>query len=254
VTDAAPGPGVLVLGGYSEIGLAISAKLATPTSTTVLAGRDRSRLGVAAAALRQQGAGRIETLDFDATDTASHHAVVAAAAGLAGRLDIVVVAFGLLDEDPMAGPEGDARSVAVAATNYVGAVSVGLAAAHHLRDQGHGTIVFLSSVAGERVRRDNLVYGSSKAGLDGFAQGLGDALSATGARVLVVRPGWVRGRMTAGRRPAPMATTPEAVATATVAALRAGREVVWVPGALRWVFAGFRHLPRGVWRRLPAPR
>ena len=117
--------------------------------------------------------------------------------------------------------------------------------------QGHGRLVVLSSVAGERVRKANFVYGSSKAGLDGFAQGLGDALAGTGASVLVVRPGFVHSAMTAGLKPAPFATTPAAVADATVAALAKGRRTVWVPGILRFVFSAFRHLPGPIWRRLP---
>jgi decaprenylphospho-beta-D-erythro-pentofuranosid-2-ulose 2-reductase len=101
------------------------------------------------------------------------------------------------------------------------------------------------------VRAANFVYGATKAGLDGFAQGLGDALAPSGARVLVVRPGFVHTRMTAGMRPAPFATTPDAVARDVVAGLRAGRSVVWSPGILRWVFVVLRHLPRAVFRRLP---
>jgi decaprenylphospho-beta-D-erythro-pentofuranosid-2-ulose 2-reductase len=120
-----------------------------------------------------------------------------------------------------------------------------------MRRQGHGTLVVLSSVAAERTRRANFVYGSTKAGLDGFAQGLGDALAGSGAHVLVVRPGFVPTRMTAGRPPAPLATTPEAVAAATVAGIAAGKDVVWVPPVLRYVFALFRHLPRRLWRKLP---
>ena len=136
-------------------------------------------------------------------------------------------------------------------TIYVGAVSAGLAVARALKAQGHGTLIVLSSVAGERVRRANFIYGSSKAALDGFAQGLGDALAGSGARVLIVRPGFVRTKMTEGLPSAPMSTTAEAVAAATVKALAAGREVIWVPAQLRLVFAVFRHLPRAVWRRLP---
>ena len=109
----------------------------------------------------------------------------------------------------------------------------------------------LSSVAGERVRKANFVYGSSKAGLDGFAQGLGDALVGSGASVLVVRPGFVFTRMTEGMKAAPLATTADAVAAATVKALHSGRRTVWVPGTLRPVFSAFRHLPGPVWRRLP---
>jgi decaprenylphospho-beta-D-erythro-pentofuranosid-2-ulose 2-reductase len=108
----------------------------------------------------------------------------------------------------------------------------------------------LSSVAGERARRSNFVYGSSKAGLDVFAQGLGDSLQGSGVHVVIVRPGFVRTKMTAGLPDAPMATTPEAVADAVVKALRTGREIVWVPGQMRVVMSGLRHLPRPVFRRL----
>jgi len=244
---------VLVLGGTSEIGLAIAAELAGPrAATVVLAGRDPDALDTAACALRQGTSAKVETLPFDAGDTASHDGVVAEAARLAGGdLDVVVVAFGLLGNQAEDEAGGDG-AVRVATTNYVGAVSAGLAVARRLKEQGHGTLVALSSVAGERVRRANFIYGSSKAGMDGFFQGLGDALAGTGARVLIVRPGFVRTRMTAGMADAPMATTAEAVAAATVKGLQTGREVVWVPGALRAVFAVFRHLPRFAWRRIPA--
>ena len=123
--------------------------------------------------------------------------------------------------------------------------------ARSLQSQGHGSLVVMSSVAGERARRANFIYGSSKAGLDAFAQGLGDALHGTGVHVMVVRPGFVRTRMTAGLPEAPLATTPEAVATAVELGLRRRTETVWVPGTLRVVMAALRHLPRGVFRRLP---
>lgn len=262
---------MLVLGGASEIGVAIAEALARRHHpVVVLAGRHADRLESAAAAVRAAGATRVDTLAFDAEETAGHEAVVAGAEALGGPLDVVVLAFGVLGDgrpeaalrapagaEPTraaptrAAPDGAGDALRVARTNYVGAVSVGLAVARALRRQGHGTLVVLSSVAGERVRSDNLVYGSSKAGLDGFAQGLGDALAGSGANVLIVRPGFVLGRMTAGRRPTPMATTPQAVAEATASALARRKDVVWVPPALRVVFAVARHLPRSVWRRLP---
>ena len=242
---------VLVLGGASEIGVAVASALAAPRhASVVLAGRHPDSLREAAAEVVAAGAGRVETLPFDALDATSHDAVIDAAAGLVGDLDVVVVAFGVLGDQARDQAGGDG-AVVVAATNYVGGVSAGLAAARRLRAQGHGTIVFLSSVAGERVRKANFVYGSSKAGVDGFALGLGDSLVGTGVRVLVVRPGFVLGRMTAGRRAAPLATTPAAVGAAVADAVARGRELVWVPGSLRWVFAGLRHLPRPLWRRLP---
>jgi short-subunit dehydrogenase len=102
-----------------------------------------------------------------------------------------------------------------------------------------------------RVRRANYVYGSAKAGLDGFASGLADALHGSGVRLLLVRPGFVVGRMTAGMSPAPFSSTPDQVAEAVADALQHDRDVVWVPRTLRPVFAVLRLLPRAVWRRMP---
>jgi len=120
-----------------------------------------------------------------------------------------------------------------------------------IRSQGHGVIVALSSVAGERPRRSNFVYGSTKAGMDAFYTGLGEALRDFGGRALVVRPGFVRSKMTEGLDAAPLATTPEEVAEAVVAAVRDGKQQIWVPGTMRAVMSGLRHLPRPVFRRLP---
>ena len=108
-----------------------------------------------------------------------------------------------------------------------------------------------SSVAGVRVRRANYVYGSAKAGLDGFCSGLADALHGSGVRLLLVRPGFVIGRMTEGMTPAPFSSTPEQVAAATARALAKGRRAVWVPWILQPVFMGMRLLPQFVWRRMP---
>jgi decaprenylphospho-beta-D-erythro-pentofuranosid-2-ulose 2-reductase len=247
---------VLLLGGTSDIGLAIARRLAGPRqAAVVLAGRDPAALAAAASTLRAGppgSIGEVSTLAFDALDTASHDGVIVAAAQLLGDIDVVILAFGLLGDQSLDETEGGAAdAVRLAQVNYVGAISAGLAAARRLRVQGHGALVVLSSVAGERVRKANFIYGSSKAGLDGFAQGLGDSLQGSGARVLIVRPGFVTTKMTAGVKPAPLSTTAEKVADATDRALRQGREVVWVPGPFRWVMMVMRHLPRPVFRRLP---
>ncbi len=242
---------VLILGGYSEIGLAVATRLAEPRhATVVLAGRDPDKLTEAAGVVRHAGAGRVETLPFDAGDTAGHDAFVTSVTDLVGDVDVAVIAFGLLGDQDSDAAGGDG-AVRVLQANYVGAVSVALPLARLLRRQGHGTLIILSSVAGERVRKANYIYGSTKAALDSFAQGLGDSLAGSGAGVLIVRPGFVTGRMTEGMKPAPFPTTPDAVADAAVAALAAGRQLVYVPGLLRLIFAVFRHLPRPLWRRLP---
>ena len=238
-------PRVLLLGGTSEIGLAILAALGLPANAEViLAGRDEQRLAAAGKELPVQ----VRTVPYDALETGSHQAFVD---GLfaGGHLDLVVSAAGVLV--PQADLERDVRRAAeMIETNFTGHVSTLLAVAARMRAQGRGTIVVLSSVAAVRPRKANPVYGSAKAGLDAFARGLADLLHGTGVRVLLVRPGFVTGRMTAGMPPAPLATTPEAVGKATAAALRRGQATVWVPPSLAGLALTLKLVPRPLWRRI----
>ena len=240
---------MLVLGGASEIGVATTVRLARgPLRKVILAGRPSRSLDEAVARVRAAGVEDVSTLPFDARDTASHGEAVEKAFA-EGDIDVVLLAFGVLGDQEEAERE-PARAVDVVETNFVGGVSVGLHVAKQLRAQGHGALVVLSSVAGERARRANFVYGASKAGLDAFSQGLGDALHDSGARVLVVRPGFVRTRMTAGRQEAPFAATADEVGAAIALGLTGGAHTIWVPSRLRLVMAIARHLPRPVFRRL----
>jgi decaprenylphospho-beta-D-erythro-pentofuranosid-2-ulose 2-reductase len=241
---------VLVLGGTSDIGVAIVRALTSPSLRhVVLACRTPAKAEPIELALRRDGV-TISVDTFDAANTGSHQAYIADVVSRVGDLDVVIMAFGVLGEQSEFDADPQA-AVAAAHINYTGSVSAGLVVANQLRAQGHGQLVFLSSVAGERVRKANFVYGSTKAGLDGFAQGLGDSLEGSGASVLVVRPGFVHSAMTQGMKAAPFATTPEKVAAVTVAGLRSGRRTVWAPGILRFVFSALRHVPGPIWRRLP---
>jgi decaprenylphospho-beta-D-erythro-pentofuranosid-2-ulose 2-reductase len=241
---------VVVLGGGSDIGSSTARLLAARGSTIVLAARRPDELIDEAAALRGAGARAVEVVAFDALDTEAHPAFVRELFDRFGDLDLVLLAFGVLG-DQEAAEKDSAAALEVARTNYLGAVSVLIPLAEGLREQGHGTIAVLSSVAAERGRRSNFVYGSAKAGLDVFCQGLADRLHGEGVHVLVVRPGFVASKMTAHLDSAPLSTTPEAVAKATLDGLDRGADVVWVPGPLRWVMTVLRHLPRSVFRRLP---
>ncbi|WP_406320863.1 decaprenylphospho-beta-D-erythro-pentofuranosid-2-ulose 2-reductase [Streptomyces sp. NBC_00519] len=239
---------LLVLGGTSEIALATARRLiARRTRTVWLAGRPSAALEQAAEQLRGHGAD-VHTVAFDALDPDAHETALGKVF-TEGDVDMVLLAFGILGDQARDERE-PAAAVRVAQTNYTGAVSAALVSARALQTQGHGSLVVLSSVAGERARRSDFIYGSSKAGLDAFAQGLGDALHGTGAHVMVVRPGFVRSKMTAGLPRAPFATTPEAVATAVELGLRRRSETVWVPGVLRVVMSALRHVPQDVFRRL----
>jgi decaprenylphospho-beta-D-erythro-pentofuranosid-2-ulose 2-reductase len=241
---------VLVLGGSSEIALAtVHALPRRRLSRVVLAARPSSARDTAVSTLTTEGITGVTAIDFDARNTATHSALINEIFD-AGDIDIVLLAFGVLGDQEAA--EADpALAVEIATTNYTGAVSVGLHVARRLRMQGHGSLVVYSSVAGDRARRSNFIYGSTKAGLDAFAQGLGDALHGTGANVLVVRPGMVRTKMSAGMPEAPMTTDASVVADIVVKSLRKGKETVYAPGPLRFVMAGLKSMPRSVFRKLP---
>jgi decaprenylphospho-beta-D-erythro-pentofuranosid-2-ulose 2-reductase len=241
---------ILLLGGTSDIGLAIVRELLSPTTRTViLACRDVDKGQQAAAGLRHFGLA-VDVVHFDGAATATHASIVGDAANRHGDIDVAVVAFAVLGEGAVTSTD-ELAAAELADVNFTGTVTATIAVANRMRAQGHGAIVLLSSVAGERVRRANPVYGGAKAGIDGFAQGLGDGLAADGVHMLVVRPGFVHSAMTAGMKPAPFATTPEKVASATARGLRSSRRTVWVPGILRFVFIALRHTPGPVWRRLP---
>jgi len=236
---------VLLFGGASEIGQQILAALRLPPDAeVVLAGRDEQRMAAAAAPLSC----RIRTVHYDAAALDTHQAVLDKAFAF-GTVDLVISAAGILagqdvlDDDPL-------QAGLLVETNFTGHVTTLLGAAARLRAQGHGTIVVLSSVAAVRPRRANFVYGAAKAGLDAFARGLADSLHGSGVRVLLVRPGFVIGRMTQGMTPAPLSTTPAAVGRAVAAALAGRADVVWVPSQLGVLAAALRLVPRPAWRRL----
>lgn len=238
-----------MLGGRSEIGIEVARRLA-PGRTVVLAARRADQLDEQLSVLRSAGAAAVHAREFDADDLASHGGLVASVIADHGPIGTAVLAFGILGDQARA--EADAaHAVAVVHTDYVAQVSMLTHLAAAMRSAGSGSLVVFSSIAGARVRRANYVYGSAKAGLDGFASGLADALHGTGVRLLLVRPGFVIGRMTQGMAPAPLSTTPQRVADATVAALSKGRRAVWIPWALGPASVVMRMVPPFLWRRMP---
>ena len=258
---------VVIFGGRSEIGLELAARLA-PGATVLLAARRAGQLDDETAAVRAAGAADVHVCEFDADDLASHAPLVESIIAGHGPIGTAVLAFGILGDQGLA-EKDPAHAAAIVHTDFVAQVSLLTVLANAMRaagpgipgssfpgsgapgPPGSGSIVVFSSVAGVRVRRANYVYGSAKAGLDGFSSGLADALHGTGVHLLVVRPGFVIGRMTEGMTPAPLSSTPDQVAAATVRALAKRRRTMWVPWALRPMFIGLRLLPQFVWRRMP---
>lgn len=240
---------VVIFGGRSEIGLEVATRLAGG-ATVVLAARGADRLSDEVTALMSAGVVAVHVYEFDADDLTSHAPLVEAIQTAHGPIGTAVLAFGILGDQARAEVDA-AHAASIVHTDYTAQVSLLTLLAATMRTAGRGSLVVFSSVAGARVRRANYVYGSAKAGLDGFARGLTDALHGSGVRLLLVRPGFVVGRMTEGMSPAPLSSTPPQVADATVRALAKGRSEVWVPRSLAVLVFAFRLLPRLVWRRLP---
>ncbi|MBF6173460.1 decaprenylphospho-beta-D-erythro-pentofuranosid-2-ulose 2-reductase [Nocardia blacklockiae] len=242
---------ILLLGGTSEIGLAICAEyLKKGPARIVLAALPNDPLRAdSVAQLEAAGASKVEVIDFDALDTGSHPKVIEQA-WADGDIDVAIVAFAL-DGDAEELWQNQQQAVRVAEVNYTASVSVGVLVGEKMKAQGYGRIVVMSSVAGERVKRANFVYGSTKAGLDGFYLGLGEALRPYGPRVTVIRPGQVRTKFSAHVDEAPLTVNKEDVAALAVAGSEKGKEIVWAPGTFRWVMVVLRHLPRSVFRMLP---
>jgi decaprenylphospho-beta-D-erythro-pentofuranosid-2-ulose 2-reductase len=243
----------LVLGGGSDIALATLRRLAFDgLDHAVLAMRqpDRDAHTIVAAL---PGV-KVSLVRWDATDVDTHRSLVREAADQLGTIDVVLCAVGMLGHH--AGLTMSPTDVdEMIRTNFAGSAAALAAAAEQVCAQGHGTIVVLSSVAGVRPRRSNYVYGANKAGLDAFALGLADAARASGVNVIVVRPGFVRSKMTTGLPAAPFATDPDAVGAAIAAAIARGRSsTIWVPPLLGPLFTIFRWLPAPVWRRVAGNR
>ncbi|GAB3708295.1 SDR family oxidoreductase [Corynebacterium nasicanis] len=236
--------GILLLGGTSEIGLELTARLCAGREVVLAARREPdSRM------LLDAGATAVHHLPFEARDVASHRALVERARELTGGISTAIVAFGILGDQARA-EHDEAHAVDIATIDYTAQVSALTVLADLLP---LGEIVAFSSIAGWRARRANYVYGSTKAGLDAFCQGLSDRLHGSGLRLITARPGFVIGSMTAGMDPAPMSVTPGEVADAVAAEIRSGRgsTTLWIPRRLRLLAWVMRLVPRPIWRRMP---
>ncbi|HIW96837.1 MAG TPA: SDR family NAD(P)-dependent oxidoreductase [Candidatus Corynebacterium gallistercoris] len=243
------GKRIAIFGATSEIGGEIATRLA-PGNNMVLAGRRMDALEALADTLRAAGAAGVSCFYFDATAVDTIPALIEEVEA-DQPLDVALAMFGVLGDQQKA--EGDWEEVfRVLHTDFTAQAVLLTELSSRMKRRGGGTLVAYSSIAGARVRRPNYVYGSAKAGLDGFCQGMQDALRGTGVRLIVVRPGFVIGRMTEGMDPAPMSTTPDVVAEATVEAINSPQATdVWIPKRLQLLARIMPLVPRWLWRRAP---
>lgn len=239
---------VLVLGGTSDIGLAIVGSLRIK-KRIILAGRPSDRLTRSAEVLRSEMGVEVTVQTWDARNPSAATASLAGAFA-AGDVDVVILAAGVLGDVDDQESDPDA-AVAMADVTYVGSLHALLFAAGQLRQQGHGSLVVLSSVAAIRPRSANYIYGSAKAGLDFAARGLMERLRGTGVELILVRPGFVRTTMTTGLPEAPFTVDAHDVARTVASHLGRGSRIAYAPPLLQPVMGVIRHLPSAVYRRLP---
>ena len=237
---------VLILGATSDIARAIADRYAQAGRPLILAARDPGRLAEDAADLEIRRGARVRLVAFDALDTAGHAAFLD---GLGTLPDTVVCAVGLLGDQAESQRDGAAARL-VLDSNLTGPASILGLVANRMEARGRGTIIAVSSVAGERGRASNYVYGAAKAGLTAFLSGLRNRLSRSGVHVVTVKPGFVRTRMTEGMAlPGLLTAEPDEVARAVLAAEAKGRDVVYVRPAWRLIMTIIRLLPETVFKR-----
>jgi short-subunit dehydrogenase len=214
-----------------------------------LVARNADRLWTVAADMRTRGAASVDTSVADLDDTAEHPELLAHAINSLGGLDVAFLALGVL------GDQGEAeRSFATANqilhTNYTAPVSLLTWLANYCAQRHGGTLAVLSSVAGERGRKSNYVYGSSKAGLTTFADGLRNRIDREGVRVMTIKPGPVKTAMTTGMKGSNKFADVDAVAVTLVKAIDKGADVVYVPGIWRMIMAVIRLIPERIFKKL----
>lgn len=238
---------VLIVGAASDIGRAIARAYALAGRDLVLAARAPERLERDAQDLRLRGNIAVRIEAFDILDQASHDALLDRLDGLPGTVISVV---GLLGSQPAA-ERDPAEAERIMRTNYLAPALFLGTVAERMARRGSGTIIGISSVAGERGRASNYVYGSAKAGLTQFLSGLRNRLAGAGIRVVTVKPGFVDTRMTEGMKLPPLLTArPEEVARAVLAAERRGRDCIYVRPVWRLIMAVIRLIPEPLFKRM----
>lgn len=240
-------PAVLILGARSDIGLAVARRFAAEGHPIVLAARDSASLADAKADLTLRHSVAVTLADFDVLDTSSHAAFIDSL----GTLPVVAIsAIGLMGDQTIS--EDDAGAAAlVMRSNFEGPAAILGEIANRMEARGNGTIVGISSVAGDRGRATNYIYGSAKAGFTAWLSGLRNRLAKKGVHVVTVLPGFVDTKMTAGMDlPTKLTAQPDQVAEAIYRAVTRKRNVIYVKPIWQLVMAIIRNIPEPVFKRL----
>jgi short-subunit dehydrogenase len=239
---------VLVLGGASAIAEAFCRLLAPGGASFFLTGRDVRQLEAVAADLRVRGAGPVHVLADDLNNVNEHNHILDSAWQALAGIDTALLAYGILGDQQKA--ETDfAEAQRVLYTNFISAASWILRIAERFAAQGSGKLAVIGSVAGDRGRKSNFVYGTSKGAISLLMEGLRHRHYGSGLCLLTVKPGMVATPMTAHMPRTPLFATPEAVAKEIVAGLEKNRSTIYAPGFWRIIMGIIRHLPEFIFNR-----
>jgi short-subunit dehydrogenase len=240
---------ILIVGAASAIAEATARLWAARGDALFLVGRNAERLETIAADLRVRGAAAVGCFTMDATDTATHAAMLEAATAALGGLDVALIAHGTL-------PDQKACEASVELTlqeidnNGLSIVALATLLASRFETQGHGTLAAISSVAGDRGRQSNYVYGAAKGMVSLFLQGLRNRLAKKGVQVLTIKPGFVDTPMTASFKKGALWAQPDDIARGILRAIEQRRDEVYLPGFWRLIMAIIRHIPERIFKRL----
>ncbi len=214
-----------------------------------LVARDAQRLSAIADDLKVRGAGSVFTYVLDARDIGSHGAMLQAASGQLGGLDAALIAHGTLSDQSACQLSTD-RLLQELSTNALSVMALATLLANHFEAQRSGVLAIISSVAGDRGRQSNYVYGSAKAAVSAFASGLRQRLYPCGVRVVTVKPGFVDTPMTRAFPKGPLWASPQSVARAILRAMDRGTPVVYTPWFWRPIMWIIRSIPERIFQRL----
>jgi len=238
---------VLILGATSDMAQAIAKKYAAEGWGLQLAARNMELLEPVAGDLRVRSSANVQTLEFDAADFACHGRFYEA---LETKPDAVICVFGYMGDQLLARTDLDEVRKTID-VNYTGAVSILNVVAADFEQRGHGAIAGISSVAGDRGRQSNYIYGSAKAGFTAYLSGLRNRLAKSGVHVMTVKPGFCRTKMTESLElPAVLTAEPEQVAIAVFQGLEKKRNTVYTLWMWRWIMLIIRHIPEFVFKKL----
>lgn len=240
---------ILILGATSAIAIAVARDLIAPDARFFLVARDGDKLEAMRRDLVTRGAASVATLVVDLDDTGAHEAMLADAVRSLDSIDLALIAYGVLGDQDTA-QAGFSAAAAILHTNFLSAVSLITWLANYFEREHKGTLAVISSVAGDRGRKSNYVYGASKGALNIFLDGVRNRVDRSGVHVLTIRPGFVATPMTSHLKQGPLFATPAQVAKGIVKAIASRKDVVYVPWFWRPVMFVIRSVPEFIFKKL----